>query len=86
VGQTTAVRADSAVIRKQFAAIVELDDVVAEQAPALPGLIGYYRCCEVVWCGPLRALRLMLTHAASVAGQLAGMAPRTSRPPCRTDG
>jgi len=53
VGQTTAVRADSAVIRKQFASIVELDDAVAEQAPALPGLIRYYPCCEVVRCGPI---------------------------------
>jgi hypothetical protein len=52
VGQTTAVRADSAVIRKQFASIVELDDAVAEQAPALPGLIRYYPRCEVVRCGP----------------------------------
>jgi hypothetical protein len=59
-------------MRKQFAAIVELDDVVAEQAPALRGLIRYYPCCEVVWCGPFRASRLMLTHAASVAGELAG--------------
>jgi hypothetical protein len=29
VGQTTAVRGDSAAIRKQFASIVELDDAVA---------------------------------------------------------
>jgi hypothetical protein len=64
VGQTTAVRADSAVIRKQFASIVELDDAVAEQAPALPGLIGYYPRCEVVRCGPFRAPRLMLAHAS----------------------
>jgi hypothetical protein len=41
VGQATAVGGDSAAIRKQFTAIIELDDAVAELAPALPGLIGY---------------------------------------------
>ena len=68
MGQTTAVRADSAAIRKQFASIIELDDAVAEQAPALAGLIRYYPCCEVVRCGPFRAPRLMLTHGFPPSG------------------
>jgi hypothetical protein len=51
VGQTTAVRGHGAAIRKQFAAVIELDDAVAEQAPALPGLIGYYPGGEVAGAG-----------------------------------
>jgi len=35
--KTTAVRADSAASRKQFASIVKLDDAVAEHAPTRMG-------------------------------------------------
>jgi hypothetical protein len=63
VGQTTAAGGDGAAIKKQFAAVIELDDAVAEQARALPGLVRNYPRCEVVRCGPFRAPRLMLAHA-----------------------
>jgi hypothetical protein len=56
-------RGEGAAIKKQFAAVIELDDAVAEQASALPGLVRHNPCCEVVRYGPFRAPRLMLAHA-----------------------
>jgi hypothetical protein len=72
VGQATAAGGDGAAIKKQLAAVIELDDAVAEQASALPGLVRHNPCCGVVRYGPFRAPRLMLAHAFSGAEQLAG--------------
>jgi hypothetical protein len=52
----------STIVRKQFAPVVEQDDAIAQQAPALTGLICHYPCGQVIRCGPFRAPRLMLTH------------------------
>jgi hypothetical protein len=49
VGQTTAAGGDGAAIKKQFAAVIELDDAVAEQASALPGLVRHNRAAR--WSG-----------------------------------
>jgi hypothetical protein len=46
VGQTTAAGGDGAAIKKQFAAVIELDDAVAEQASALPGLVRHNRAAR----------------------------------------
>jgi hypothetical protein len=70
-------RGEGAAIKKQFAAVIELDDAVAEQAPALPGLIRHNPCCEVVRYGPFRAPRLMLAHAFLRCRATRGMPPRT---------
>ena len=42
--------------------VVEQDDAIAQQAPALPGLICHDPCGEVIRCRPIRAPRLVLTH------------------------
>jgi len=60
--QTDSVRGDRPAVRKEFASVVEQDDAIAQQAPALPGLICHDPCGEVIRCRPLRAPRLVLTH------------------------
>src|SRR5260370_26634196 len=62
VAQTHSAGGDRPAIGKQFASVVEQDDAVAQQAPALPGLICHDPCGQVIRCRPLRAPRLVLTH------------------------
>jgi hypothetical protein len=40
--------AGSTAVRKQFAPVVEQDDAIAQQAPALPGLICHDPCSRVI--------------------------------------
>jgi hypothetical protein len=68
----------STAVRKQFAAVVEQDDAIAQQAPALPGLICHNPCGQVIRCRPFRAPRLVLTHISSAAERLVN--GRASRP------
>jgi hypothetical protein len=65
-----AVRRDSITTRKQFASVIEQDDAVAQQAPALAGLIRHNPCCQVIGCRPFRAPWLMLTHVSSAVEQI----------------
>ena len=54
-------------VGKPFAPVVEQDDAIAQQAPALPGLICHNPCGQVIRCRPFRAPRLVLTHISSAA-------------------
>jgi hypothetical protein len=60
--QAEALGYGSTAVRKQFASVVEQDDAIAQQAPALPGLICHNPCGQVIRCRPLRAPRVVLTH------------------------
>jgi hypothetical protein len=42
ISQSGPVGGDGAAIREQFATVVQHDEAVAQQAPALPGVIGDY--------------------------------------------
>src|SRR5215469_6904874 len=53
---------ESVAVGEQFAAVVEHDDAVAQQAPALPGLVGHDPCGQMIGCPPSRAPRLVMTH------------------------
>jgi hypothetical protein len=55
-------------VGEQFAAVVEHYDAVAQQAPALPGLVGHEPCCQMIGCLPSRAPRLVMTHGFPPSG------------------
>ena len=66
-----------------MAAVVEHDDAVAQQTPALPGVIGDDPGCQVIGCRPLRAPRLMLTHCFLRYKAVRAMPSRASCPQYR---
>jgi hypothetical protein len=66
-----------------LAAVVEHDDAVAQQTPALPGVIGDDPGCQVIGCRPLRAPRLMLTHCFLRYKAVRAMPSRASCPQYR---
>ena len=63
-GNTGAGWGDGPAIREKFAPIFEQDDTVAQQAPALPGLIRHDLCCKVIRRRPFRTPRLVLAHVS----------------------
>jgi hypothetical protein len=59
-------------IGKQLASVVEHDDPIAQQAPALTGLVCHDPRCPMIKGRPLRTRRLMVTHGSSGVDQLVG--------------
>ena len=60
--RTKAPGGDGTAIGEQFAPIVEHDDTVAQQAPALPGLIRHHPRGHAIRCQCVWTLGLVLAH------------------------